>query len=84
MTYLYTEMCFSLFESVLCLFVSPQVHFSLETFPAQVAAERFVSGVFPAVCDEVGALAEGFPTHLTFMGLLTWRKTHFEQNKNQN
>ncbi len=62
---------FASFQSVLRLFVSPQIHFSLETFAAEVAAERFVSGVFPAVCDEVGALAERFPTHLAFVWLLT-------------
>lgn len=61
-------------EPVLRLFVPPQVHFPLETFAAEVAAERFVSGVFPAVRDEVGALAERFATHLAFVGLLTWKK----------
>ena len=60
-------------QSVLRLFVPPQVHFPLEAFAAQVAAERFVSGVFPAVRDEVGALAERFPAHLTFVWLLTWK-----------
>lgn len=58
------------FESVLRLLVSPQVHFPLETFAAEVAAERFVSGVLPTVRDEVGALAERFPTHLAFVRLL--------------
>lgn len=58
-------------QSVLCLFVPPQVHFPLETFAAEVAAEWFVAGVFPAVCDEVGALAERFPTHLALVWLLT-------------
>ena len=56
---------------MLRLLVSPQVHLPLETFPAEVAAERFVSGVFPAVCDEVGALTEGLPAHLTLVRLLT-------------
>lgn len=59
------------FQSVLRLFVSPQIHFSLETFAAEVAAERFVPGVFPAVCDKVGALAERFPTNLAFVWFLT-------------
>lgn len=59
------------FESMLRLLVPPQVHFPLETLPAQVAAERFESRVFPAVRDQVGALTEGLPTHLTFVRLLT-------------
>ena len=58
------------FQSVLRLLVSPQIHLSLEAFAAEVAAERLVSRVFPAVCDEVGALAEGFATHLTFVRFL--------------
>lgn len=59
------------FESVLRLFVPPQVHLPLETFGAQVAGERLVAGVFPAVRDEVGALAERLPAHLTLVRLLT-------------
>lgn len=58
-------------EAVLRLLVPPQVHFSLEAFAAQVAAERFVSGVFPAVRDEVRALTERLPAHLALVGLLT-------------
>lgn len=60
-----------LFESVLRLLVSPEVHFSLEALPAQVAAERLEACVFSAVCDQVGALAEGLPTHLALVRLLT-------------
>lgn len=55
---------------MLRLLVSPQVHFPLEAFPAQVAAEGFESRVFPAVRDEVGALTEGLPAHLTLVRLL--------------
>lgn len=69
-----------LFESVLRLLVSPQVHFPLETFPAEVTAERLEACVLPAVCDEVGALAERFPANLTFVRLLSW-KMHEENNK---
>lgn len=57
---------------MLRLFVSPQIHLSLEPFAAEVAAERFVPGVFPAVRNEVGALAERFPAHLAFVRLLPW------------
>lgn len=59
------------FQSVLRLLVSPQVHFSLETFPAQVAAERFEASVFSAVRNEVRTLTEGLPAHLALVGLLT-------------
>lgn len=64
-------MIVSSFQSVLRLLVSPQIHLSLETFAAEVAAERFVSGVFPAVRYEVGALAERLPAHLAFVWLFT-------------
>lgn len=60
-----------LFESMLRLLVSPEVYFSLEAFPTQVAAERLEARVFPAVCDQVGALAEGLPAHLALVRLLT-------------
>lgn len=56
---------------MLRLLVSPQVHLPLETFPAEVAAERLEARVFPAVRDEVGALAEGLPAHLALVWLLT-------------
>lgn len=58
------------FESVLRLLVSPQVHLPLEAFPAEVTAERFEARVLPAVRDEIGALTEGLPAHLTFVRLL--------------
>lgn len=60
-----------LFQSVLCFFVSSQIHFSLEPLSAEVAAKRFEASVLAAVRDQVGALAEGFPTHLTLVRLLT-------------
>ncbi|KAI3375126.1 hypothetical protein L3Q82_021640 [Scortum barcoo] len=47
------------------------VHFPLETFPTEVTAERFEACVLPAVRDEVGALTEGLPAHLTLVRLLT-------------
>lgn len=59
------------FQSVLRLLVSPQVHLPLEAFPAEVAAERFEARVLPAVRNEIGALAEGLPAHLTLVRLLT-------------
>lgn len=62
-------------ESVLRLLVSPQVNFSLETLATQVTAERLESRVFPAVRDEVGALAEGLPAHLALVRLLTCGKS---------
>lgn len=58
------------FQSVLGLLVSPQVHFPLKAFPAEVTAKRFEARVLPAVRDEIGALAEGLPAHLTLVRLL--------------
>lgn len=49
----------------------PQVHLPLEALPAQVTAKGLETRVFSAVSDEVGALTEGFATHLAFVGLLT-------------
>lgn len=55
---------------MLRLLVPAQVHFPLEAFPAEVTAERFEARVLPAVRDEIGALAEGLPAHLTLVRLL--------------
>ena len=54
------------------LTVTSQVHLALEALGAQLTAERLEACVLAAVGDEVGALAEGFPTHLALVGLLTW------------
>lgn len=59
---------------MLRLFVPPQIHFPLETFPAEVTAEGLEARVFPAVRDEVGALTEGLPAHLAFVRLLTCKQ----------
>lgn len=59
-------------EVVLALPVTPQVHLALEALRAQLTAEGLEACVLAAVGDEVGALAEGFPTHLALVGLLTW------------
>lgn len=61
-----------LFESVLCLLVSPQIHLPLKSFTAKVTSKRLVAGVFPAVCDKVRALTEGLAAHLTFVRFFTW------------
>lgn len=47
--------------------VPAQVDFALKGPAAQVARERFVSGVLPAVRDQIGRLAERFTAHLTFV-----------------
>lgn len=57
-------------EAVLGLSVPPQIHLALEALGTELAAEGFEAGVFAAVGDQVGALAEGFATHLAFVGLL--------------
>lgn len=56
---------------MLRLLVSPEVHFPLEALPTQVAAKGLEARVLPAVCDQVGALAEGLPTHLALVRLLS-------------
>lgn len=63
-----------LFKAVLALVVSAKIYLPLEAFGTDLTAERLESGVFATVCDEVGALAEGFATHLAFVRLLTCKK----------
>lgn len=58
-------------HAVLTLMVPTQVHFPLEALGADVTAERFEPGVFPAVCDEVGALTERLPTDLALVRFFT-------------
>lgn len=60
-------------EAVLGLSVPPQIHLALEALGTELAAEGFEAGVFAAVGDQVGALAEGLATHLAFVGLLPCR-----------
>lgn len=52
------------------LLVLPQVHFVLEAVKAARTAVGPLVPVFTAVGDEVGALAECFPTYVTHVGLL--------------
>lgn len=56
---------------MLSLSVPPEIHLPLEPFPTQVTAKGLETCVLSAMSDEVGALAEGFATHLAFVGLLT-------------
>lgn len=56
---------------MLALPVTPQVHFALEAFPAELAAEGLEAGVLAAVRDEVRALAEGFAAHLALVWFLS-------------
>ena len=63
-------------HAVLALVVPAQIHFALEALGANVTSKRFEAGVFPAVGDQVGALAESFTAHLAFMGLFTYKIKH--------
>jgi hypothetical protein len=56
---------------VLSVAMSPQVHFALECLVTETTREGLVASVFPHVGYEVRRLAECFPTHYTFVGLLT-------------
>lgn len=64
---------------MLRLLVSPQIHFPLEAFSAEITAEWFESRVFPAVCDQVGALTEGLPTHLALVWFFSCSANDMEQ-----
>lgn len=61
----------SLLHAVLALVVPSEIHFPLEAFGTNVTSKRFKTCVFPAVGDQVGALAERFTTHLAFVGFFT-------------
>lgn len=54
------------------LLVLLQVKLVLEAKEAASTAVGALIPVLAAVCDEVGALAEGFPTYLAHMRLLTY------------
>lgn len=56
--------------------VPAQIHFALEALRTNVTSKRFEACVFPAVSDQVGALAERFATHLAFVGLFTYNMKH--------
>lgn len=56
---------------VLAFAMTPQINFALERSAAMVASERFVTSVFPGVSDQVGWLAEGFPTDRALVRLFT-------------
>lgn len=56
---------------MLSLSVPPEIHLPLESLPTQVTAKGLETCVLSAMSDEVGALTEGFATHLAFVGLLT-------------
>lgn len=69
-------------HAMLALVVSAQIHFALEALGANVTSERFEACVFPAVGNQVGALAERFATHLALMRLLPYNVKHAEKKKN--
>ena len=55
---------------MLGLLVAAQVNLALKGAPAQVAGERFVSGVLARVRDEIAALGERLAAHDTLVRLL--------------
>ncbi len=63
-------------HAMLALMVPSEIHFTLEALGTNVTSERFEARVFPAVGDQVGALAERFTTHLAFVGFLSYIINH--------
>lgn len=79
----------SLLHAVLALVVPSEIHFPLEAFGTNVTSKRFKTCVFPAVGDQVGALAERFTTHLAFVRFFTYKiiikkKKNCEENIQSN
>lgn len=68
-------------HAVLALVVPAQIHFTLKALGTNVTSKRFEACVFPAVGDQVGALAERFTTHLALVGLFTYKIEHTHINK---
>lgn len=67
---------------MLALVVPAQIHFTLEALGTNVASEWFEARVFPAVGDQVGALAERFAAHLALVGLFTYKMKHTDKVRN--
>lgn len=57
--------------SVLRFLVSAEIDFALKGSTAQVARERLVPRVLPAVRDQIRRLAERFAAYLTFVWFFT-------------
>lgn len=60
--------------AMLALVVPAQINLALEALWTNVTPEGLKSCVFPAVCDQVGALAESFATNLAFVRFFTYKK----------
>lgn len=75
--------CARSLHAVLALVVPAQIHFTLEALGTNVTSKRFEACVFPAVGDQIGALAERFTTHLAFVGFFTCEIKHTQTKKKQ-
>lgn len=60
--------------SVLRLFMSPQINFSLECFVTQLARKGLEPGMLSCMSNEIWALTECFSAHAAFVRLLTWKE----------
>lgn len=58
-------------HTMLCLHMSAQVNLPLESTATGLTGEWFEPGVLATVGDQVGRLAERFPTFSTFVGLFS-------------
>lgn len=58
--------------------VPAKVYLSLKTPATSCTGERFEAGVFTAMGDKVGGLAEGFTAVVTLVWLLSYRGRHNE------
>lgn len=68
---------------MLALVVPAEIYLSLEALGTNVTSKRFEAGVFSAVGDQVGALAERFTTHLAFVGLFAYKIKHTSTDETQ-
>lgn len=59
---------------MLGLFVAAQIDLALEGLVAQFTGKRFVASVFSGMRNQVGALAERFAAHLTFVRFFAWKE----------
>ena len=59
--------------------MAAEIDLPLEGLEAQFAGERFQTGMFPRVCDEVAGLTESLAAMTTDVRLLTWNERRWER-----
>lgn len=67
---------------MLAIVMPAEIYLTLEALGTNVTSKRLEACVFPAVGDQVGALAECFTTHLAFVGFFAYKIKHTQTVRN--